>query len=209
MIAHLSGFLITKEKKFIILNVNKVGYKIFVSEKTLAKLDLQDEVSLFCDLNIKDELIHLYGFLDQSEQNAFRLLTSVQGVGAKAALSILSSLSVDEFVTAILSEDKKTMTISEGIGPKIASRIVNELSSKVETISSSLDEFKKFSAKQTDGKLNQNNDSLVNDAVSALTNLGYNRSDAFLVVNQMIFDNKTLGLSEIISLSLQRLGQKK
>ena len=135
MISLLTGNILKKFDKFVILNVNDVGYKIYVSDKTINKIDFNEKVSLLCDLQIKDDSINLTGFFDQEEQDAFRLLNSIQGVGTKAALSILSSLTPNELVNAIISDDKKTITQSEGIGNRIASRIINELKSKVEHFS--------------------------------------------------------------------------
>ena len=108
MISLLTGNILKKFDKFVILNVNDVGYKIYVSDKTINKIDFNEKVSLLCDLQIKDDCINLTGFFDEEEQDAFRLLNSIQGVGTKAALSILSSLTPNELVNAILDECKQT-----------------------------------------------------------------------------------------------------
>ena len=206
MISLLTGNILKKFDKFVILNVNDVGYKIYVSDKTINKIDFNEKVSLLCDLQIKDDSINLTGFFDQEEQDAFRLLNSIQGVGTKAALSILSSLTPNELVNAIISDDKKTITQSEGIGNRIASRIINELKSKVENLfvkkdltRVSLESNKTLEFSKKDDK------SIIDDAVSALVNLGYSKTESYITVREIVYNDENKNLSEIITSSLKKL----
>ena len=193
MIASLKGVLTSIGKSDIILEVNGIGYLLNVSSKLISSLgDIGSNLSLFTDLQIKDDKIVMYGFVDSSEQSFFKLLQSVQGVGPRAALSLLSTLSVDEVVLAISSGDKTMLSRAEGIGPKVAGRIASELLDKVSVfnISNSIrNTDNKFSNNNEQDKLNfQENDydgnisMIVEDIISALINLGYGRSEVFSVV---------------------------
>ena len=192
MIASLKGVLTSIGKSDIILEVNGIGYLLNVSSKLISSLgDIGSNLSLFTDLQIKDDKIVIYGFVNSSEQSFFKLLQSVQGVGPRAALSLLSTLSVDEVVLAISSGDKTMLSRAEGIGPKVAGRIASELLDKVSVfnISNSIrNTDNKFNKNEQD-KLNfQENDydgnisMIVEDIISALINLGYGRSEVFSVV---------------------------
>ena len=131
------------------------------------------------------------------------MLISVQGVGAKAALAILSSISLEEMSLAIINADKALITRAEGIGPKIAGRILNELKDKIPNIS-----IDPLFSKENENIVNENID-IIEDAISALSNLGYNKSDCKkIVVN--VYSNLSKGatLSELISISLKKLGNK-
>jgi len=136
MIASLKGTLISIGKSDIILEVNDVGYFLNVSSKLISSLgDLGSNLFLYTDLQVKDDKIIMYGFATFKDQNFFKLLQSVQGVGPKAALSILSTLNVDEIILAISSGDKAMIARADGVGPKVAGRITAELLDKISTFS--------------------------------------------------------------------------
>jgi Holliday junction DNA helicase RuvA len=162
----------------------------------------------------------MYGFVNSSDQTFFKLLQSVQGVGPKAALSLLSTLSVDEVVLAISSGDKTMLSRAEGIGPKVAGRIAAELLDKVSVfnMSSSIKD-NKFNNNEQD-KLNfQENDydgnvsMIVEDTISALINLGYGRSEVFSVVMKIKNDfshkkqNKLFTVNTIVPIALKELSR--
>jgi len=184
--------------------------------------DIGSNLSLFTDLQIKDDKIVMYGFVNSSDQTFFKLLQSVQGVGPKAALSLLSTLSVDEVVLAISSGDKTMLSRAEGIGPKVAGRIVSELLDKVSVfnMSSSIkDKDNKFNNNEQD-KLNfKENDydgnisMIVEDIISALINLGYGRSEVFSVVMKIKNDfshkkqNILFTVSTIVPIALKELSR--
>ena len=223
MIASLKGVLTSIGKSDIILEVNGIGYLLNVSSKLISSLgDIGSNLSLFTDLQIKDDKIVIYGFVNSSEQSFFKLLQSVQGIGPKAALSLLSTLSVDEVVLAISSGDKTMLSRAEGIGPKVAGRIASELLDKVSVfnMSSSIkDKDNKFNNNEQD-KLNfKENDydgnvsMIVEDTISALINLGYGRSEVFSVVMKIKNDfshkkqNKLFTVNTIVPIALKELSR--
>lgn len=177
MIAKLRGILDSVGDGFLILDVNGVGYRVFCSAKTQMKMPANGQsAALLIETQVREDHIHLFGFADAAEKGWFSLLTAVQGVGAKVALAILSVLSSEELSMAIASGDSKAVTRAPGVGPKLAVRIVTELKGKIGAA---------VSAAGTDspaGEIAQAQGSAVNDAVSALVNLGYARMDASMAV---------------------------
>ncbi len=177
MIAKLRGILDSVGDGFLILDVNGVGYRVFCSAKTQMKMPANGQsAALLIETQVREDHIHLFGFADAAEKGWFSLLTTVQGVGAKVALAILSVLSSEELSMAIASGDSKAVTRAPGVGPKLAVRIVTELKGKIGAA---------VSAAGTDspaGEIAQAQGSAVNDAVSALVNLGYARMDASMAV---------------------------
>ena len=132
MIASLTGILTSIGKSEIIIEVNGVGYLLNVTSKLISTLgEIGSTLSVFTDLQIKDDKILMYGFITLADQDFFRLLQTVQGIGPKAALSILSALTINELILAISSGDKAMISRAEGVGPKVAARVVSELSEKV------------------------------------------------------------------------------
>ena len=176
MIAKLRGILDSAEDGFVILDVNGVGYRVFCSAKTQMKMPPKGQTAtLLIETQVREDAIHLIGFADAVEKSWYLLLGGVQGVGTKVALAILSVLSADELSMAIASGDSKAMTRAAGVGPKLAVRIVTELKGKVGKISLS-------GADTPAGEIAQAKGSAVDDAVSALVNLGYARMDAAMAV---------------------------
>ncbi|MDB9771721.1 Holliday junction branch migration protein RuvA [Alphaproteobacteria bacterium] len=224
MIASLKGVLASIGKSDIIIEVNGIGYLLSVSSKLISSLgNLGSNLSLFTDLQIKDDKIVIYGFIHSSEQLLFRLLQSVQGVGPKASLSVLSTLSIDEIILAILSGDKTMLSRADGIGPKVAARIASELLEKVSTlnfnnsikeIDQKLDniETKKFSFEE-EKDYNGDLSVVFEDTISALINLGYGRSEVFSVVMRIKNEfsnnkkNKLFTVNNIVPIALKELSR--
>ena len=176
MIAKLTGLLDSIGDDWAIIDVGGVGYLVFCSTRTLAQLPGAGEaVSFVIETHIREDHIHLYGFLDQSERDWFKLLTTVQGVGARVGLGIQSVLGPKELTDAILSQDKGMITRAPGVGPKLATRLLTELKDKVGGIAS----FAPAAAVTA----NDTDRAALDDAVSALVNLGYRRGDAFGAVS--------------------------
>jgi Holliday junction DNA helicase RuvA len=131
MIARLRGLLVSFASDQAVIDVQGVGYLVFASTRTLSQLGaIGDEVVLHTEMQVSEDDIRLIGFASGEERDWFRLLTSVQGVGARVALAILSALTGDELHRAIASGDKAMVARAQGVGPKLAQRIVNELKDK-------------------------------------------------------------------------------
>ena len=157
--------------------VEGVGYLVFCSARTLANLPgAGDPVVLLIETHVREDHIHLYGFADSAERDWFRLLSTVQGVGARMALAILSALPPAELVRAIAAQDKATLTRASGVGPKLAARIVAELKDKAGQI------FLGPVVALPGGRAADAEAQIpipYDDAISALVNLGYQRAEAF------------------------------
>jgi len=192
MIASLTGILTSIGKSEIIIEVNGVGYLLNVTSKLISTLgEIGSTLSVFTDLQIKDDKILMYGFTTVADQGFFRLLQTVQGIGPKAALSILSALTINELILAISSGDKAMISRAEGVGPKVAARVASELSEKVTNMQLILgknDINNTYQESNTNSsKYNFTNEEeqfldVVEDSISALINLGYTRSEVFSVV---------------------------
>jgi Holliday junction DNA helicase RuvA len=181
MIAQLRGSIVESNDGAVILDVGGVGYALTVSGKTQAQLALCDPaVVLLTEMIVREDSMTLYGFLDTTERDAFRLLTTVQGVGAKAALSILSVLTPGDLSSAIMAGDKAMVTRADGVGPKLALRVVNELAEKIGKLPSSGGGLMAHSTGVAggDGGALGGVDTAIADAMSALLNLGYGRAEA-------------------------------
>ncbi len=202
MISQLSGKIISSDDKSLIVDVNGVGYQVFCSLQTLIDLkDSNETITILTEFIVREDSQSLYGFSGQLEKKWFNLLISVQGVGAKAAIAILSSITIDELGYAISNSEKSTVTKAEGVGPKIAGRIINELKDKIPE-----SQIKPLFANYMDQ--NNKDKELVEDAISALSNLGYNKNNVKNIVIELYEDSKDISLSELISKSLKKLGNK-
>jgi len=175
VIAKLKGLVDSIGEDWVIIDVNGVGYLVHASGRTLAALPAPGEAAmLHVETVVREDAITLFGFIDVVERDMFRLLTSVQGVGAKVGLAILSTLQPNELQNAIAAQDKVAVSRTKGVGPKVATRIVTELKDKVTGLV-----FKPQGAEMTAGTAPVAGASgAVEDAISALVNLGYRPADA-------------------------------
>lgn len=180
MIGKLTGVLDSMAEDWAMVDVGGVGYVVFCSGPTVAALgQVGSQVSLYIETHVREDHIHLYGFEDPAGRDAFRMLLTVQGVGARVALAILSVLPAPRLASAIAARDQAALSQASGVGAKLAGRIASELGDKVEAL---LPAF----AKATAGGPSEAapgapgaKDGEAADAVSALVNLGYRRMDAF------------------------------
>jgi Holliday junction DNA helicase RuvA len=171
VIAKLRGSLDGFGADFAVIDVGGVGYLVFASSRTLSSLGaIGDEVVLHTEMLVAEDFIRLVGFTSAAERDWFRLLTSVQGVGARVALAILSALSGDELHRAVASGDNAMIARSQGVGPKLAQRIVHELKDKVGSVA-----LGPGGPAAPVGSQSQ-------DAISALANLGFRPSEAAAAV---------------------------
>ena len=201
MIASLTGRLTDIGLNDGVIMVGGVGYRFQAAGRCLSQLgSVGDEVTLLIDTQIKDDRIILTGFSGQSVQTMFGTLQRVQGVGAKAALAILSALSPDDIVLAISTGDKAMITRADGVGPKLAQRIVNELSDKISAVSL--------------GGMAQNPSTVqaplsggLDDSISALVNLGYGRAEAHAAVMLARAEVKADNVEALLPAALKALGR--
>ena len=200
MIARLSGIVGELAEDFAVIDVGGVGYLVFCSSRTLGRMPAVGEaIRVEVETHVREDHIHLYGFIDTAERAWFRLLTTVQGVGARVGLAILSALTADELVQAVAAQDKTAVARANGVGPKLASRIVTELRDKVGGMalgSAGIAEI--TTATHADSE----------EAISALVNLGYSMGDAFNVIAKA---GKQLGegapLESLIRFGLKEMTQ--
>ena len=204
MIALLTGRLDSIGEDRAVVDVGGVGYLVFCSAPTLDRLaPVGETVRLEIETHVREDHIHLYGFADVAEREWFRLLTTVQGVGARVALAILSVLNANDLLQAIAAGDKAAVSRANGVGAKLAGRIVSELRDKVGALPALAGGVSTGQAGGTAASV------LVNeDAVSALTNLGYGRTEAFGAIAKV---SGRLGediiLDELIRAGLQEISQ--
>jgi Holliday junction DNA helicase RuvA len=171
MIARLSGIVAETGEDWAIIDVGGVGYLVFCPGKTLQALPKSGEsIILHIETHVREDHIHLYGFTTRGEKEWFRRLQSVQGVGAKVALALLSILTPSELAQAVALQDRTMIGRATGVGPKLAARIVAELKDKVSSFASMDAPVAGGAAPIGEGRLA--------DAVSALVNLGYRQADA-------------------------------
>lgn len=198
MYAYIKGSLAIKANDYIVIDVNGVGYKIFMSATAIDKLGEIDEVvKVYTHYYVREDNISLYGFITNEELRMFELLLSVSGIGAKSAIAMLSAVSPSEFALSVISNDESKLTKIPGIGKKTAARIILELKDKLKTEEAiSKDEkIGKVVAKEEEN----------NEAVAALQVLGYTRREIEKALEQI--DTKNLGLEETIKLGLKYLAR--
>jgi Holliday junction DNA helicase RuvA len=205
MIAQLSGRIVEQNTNQLILDVHGVGYLVTVSSSTLSQIRaLSGTISLLIEMIVREDSLTLYGFYTSEEKSAFTVLQSVQGVGAKAAISILSVLTPDSLKQAILSSDKAMVSRADGVGPKLAQRIVNELAEKVGKLPTSLGNTENMGVSPASA----GQSAISQDAISALVNLGYSQSEAWAAVQRASAKSDTNELGQILNLALKEVGQK-
>ncbi len=203
MIAKLKGVVDAVETDSAIVDVGGVGYLVSASARTLRNLVVGEPATVLVETIVREDAIALYGFLETAERDWFRILTTVQGVGARVALSILSTLSPDEIARAIAAQDRATLSRPAGVGPKLAARLATELKDKAAAfgIASPASSEPDPAGSVPTGSLNE-------DAVSALVNLGYRRVEAFGAVARV---SQRLGaeakLDAVIRAGLQELAR--
>ena len=204
MIAQLRGTIVRTDTQFIIIDVQGVGYAVHVSGRTQGQLSvLSGEVTILTEMQVREDSMTLFGFVDVAERDAFRLLVTVQGVGAKAAMAILSALDPSALTEAIVAGDKAMVARADGVGPKIAQRVVNELSEKIGKIPSLGGGV--IRADYADAAPDPADVASQQDAVSALVNLGYGRSEAHAAVVRAQRAGADATVSSLIAAALREM----
>ena len=199
MIAFVSGILEMKLNGYIVIDVGGLGYKVFMSESAIETVGkLGEKVKVYTHHHVREDDISLYGFLTIEELNMFELLISVSGVGAKSALSILANVEPSAFALAVISNDTSKLVKIPGVGAKTAARIVLELKDKLKNQDA-------VTKKENVIKKNTVDEEQLDEAISALQVLGYNRKDIEKVFEKIELDNLTL--EDMIKLGLKYLSR--
>lgn len=193
MYYYIKGQLVIKQDNFAVVDNNGVGYKIYTSVLSLNEVSVGDDVTFYTYLYVREDIFDVYGFTKNDELTMFLHLLSVSGVGPKAALAILSTLTPNQLVLAVMTNDAKALTKANGVGAKMAQRVILELSGKL-----------KNSEILPDESIPQEVtlDTSAVEAVSALTVLGYSQAEAKKAVSKV---DPTLGVEEIVRKALAQL----
>ena len=193
MIAHLQGKLVEKSATHVIIDCGGVGYHVNISLHTYSLLPTNDSIKLYTHLQIKEDAHTLFGFMEKSEREIFRLLLSVSGIGAGIARTMLSSLNPKQITNAIASGDVGTIQSIKGIGSKTAQRVILDLKEKV------LKLFDLDEVSMTQSNTNRD------EALSALEVLGFVRKSAEKVVEKIVKDDPEASVESIIKQALKNL----
>jgi Holliday junction DNA helicase RuvA len=202
MIGYLKGELAEKKENYAILEVGNIGYEIFLSSTTIMGLPaLGSIIKLYTYLHVREDAICLYGFKTKDDLEMFKLLITVNGIGPKGALAILSAISADDIRFAVLAEDAKAIAKAPGIGNKTASKLILELKDKFKLETA----FEQRLINQENMISNSSRTAEIREeAVQALTVLGYSATDALKIVNQIDITEEMTS-EEILKLCLKRM----
>jgi Holliday junction DNA helicase RuvA len=191
----LRGIVVKVEKDYVVIDVHGVGYLTFCPSKTIQELEVHSEAVLFIDTHVREDNISLYGFVSEDEQACFRSLITVKGVGSKLALSILGAFTPYQIAGAILAQDKALLATASGVGPKLAARILMELKNdRLVT---------RWQTANPEPVVKTENNVLLEDAVSALVGLQYNRAEAYRIVTNIIRSNSGITIESLLKQALR------
>lgn len=203
MIAYLSGKLVEKDANTVIIDVNGVGYEVSIPLSTFYELgEPGSDISLKIQTIVREDAFQLFGFKANREKELFLLLISVSGIGPKSAITALSGMSADEIISAIRGNNLARLNTIPGVGKKTAERIVIELRDKVAKLSAIAGEELK-----SEGVAAPTGNEVFDDAVSALTNLGYQRAAAEKALNQAAQEGTEMSVQKLLRRSLQLLAK--
>jgi Holliday junction DNA helicase RuvA len=206
MIAYLSGKLLEKQATSVIIEVGGVGYEVTIPLSTFYELGEEGaDVSLRIYTHVREDTLQLFGFKSERERQLYLKLISVQGIGAKSGISMLSGMSAEEIVTAIRTDNLARLTSIPGVGRKTAERLVIELRDKLNefTAQTALERAASGAGAQAEAPA----DAVFDDALSALVNLGYQRNAAEKALKQAIKDGTEISVQKLLRKSLQLLAK--
>ncbi len=194
MIGYLTGKIISKKPTRILLDVNGVGYILNISVNTFEKLPDENSItSLYTYLAVREDSLTLFGFSSEAEKHMFELLISVNGIGPKLAQSVLSGIQIDDLKNALVTGNINRIIAIPGIGRKTAERMMLDLKDKVDAISEEKELSVPFKIKD--------------DAIAALTTLGYNLKTADKIIRDIIAANQSIQIEELVKLALAQLNK--
>ena len=206
MIAHLSGTLLSKQATSVILDVGGVGYEVMIPLSTFYELEeTGSKVQLRIYTHVREDTLQLYGFKTTRERELFMRLISVSGIGPKLGITLLSGMSADEMIASIRTNNLARLTLIPGVGKKTAERLVVELRDKIASLSSAKleEEFGVEAGVPTV----PTEEAVRSDALSALLNLGYQRSAAEKAITAALVDGGDVSVESILRRSLRRLAK--
>lgn len=200
MISYIRGELVSLEADKVIVDVGGVGYGIFMPGQAMSLLPpVGSEVRIHTYLNVKEDALQLYGFLTRDDLEVFRLLITVNGIGPKAGLGILSTLSPDELRFAVMAKDVKAISAAPGVGKKTAEKLILELKDKL-----SIEDVLNHQVEDSDSAVSPAGQERQAEAVQALVALGYGNTEALRAVREVEMDEHT-GVEEILKKALRVL----
>lgn len=197
MFAYLKGNIQFKSEEYVVMEVNGIGYKIFMSKKSIDELEEDREVKVYTYLKVREDDVRLFGFKTNEELHMFELLISVGGIGAKSAITILSNITPSRFALAVITNDVNSLKKLQGIGPKTAQRIILELKDKIKTEEAIL------SNDNTKLEEEANSEEDQEELIQALQVLGYRRYE----INKILSKIKSENLEDKIREALQYLAK--
>lgn len=201
MIGFIKGELVEIKENYIVLETGNIGYEIYLPTSSILELpSRKSTIKLYTYLHVKEDALSLFGFLTKDDLEMFKLLITVNGIGPKGALGILSGITADEIRFAVLAEDAKAIAKAPGVGPKTASKIILELKDKFKLESAFeqklLNQSEKLDSKSIYGKREE--------AIQALTTLGYSSADAYKIISQIDI-TEDMSTEYILKLCLKKL----
>jgi holliday junction DNA helicase RuvA len=203
MIAYLTGKLLEKDANLVIIDINGVGYEVSIPLSTFYELgEIGSDVTLRIQTIVREDAFQLFGFKTLREKELFLLLISVSGIGPKSAITALSGMSADEIISAIRQNNLARLNSIPGVGKKTAERLVIELRDKITKLSAIAGEEMK-----SEGIPMSSGDAVMDDAISALTNLGYQRAAAEKALNQAVQEDTEMSVQKLLRRSLQLLAK--
>jgi Holliday junction DNA helicase RuvA len=204
MIGYLQGKLFDKQATSVIIDVNGVGYEVTIPLSTFYELgEVGADVALRIYTHVREDAIQLFGFRTLRERELYLKLISVQGIGAKSGISMLSGMSADEIVTAIRTDNLARLTSIPGVGKKTAERLVIELRDKLNEFTAQSSAERVASGSTVEAPA----DAVFDDALSALVNLGYQRNAAEKALNQAVKEGTEMSVQKLLRKSLQLLAK--
>jgi Holliday junction DNA helicase RuvA len=206
MIAYLSGKLLEKQANTVIVDVGGIGYEVTIPLSTFYELgEIGSDVQLRIFTHVREDALQLFGFKTERERLLYLKLISVQGIGAKSGITMLSGMNADEIIVAIRTDNLARLTSIPGVGRKTAERLVIELRDKLNDLTSAASQQQLTSVS---GGVNVSSvDAVYDDALSALTNLGYQRNAAEKALKQAIQDGTEMSVQKLLRKSLQFLAK--
>ena len=211
MIGRIKGQLIEKKRDSVVIDVHGIGYVVYVTEKTARSLNLDNQsrdISLYSELLVKEDLLQLVGFVTQIEKDWFNILRSVQGIGAKVALTILNTLDTTELLRAVRMKNELAFSSVSGIGSRMAQRLVVELSGRKDLIVLEDEEIKEIKDDNNEQTINIiKRKEVQQDALSALQNLGFKTAEAQSTIDKILIEDDFIDASQLVKKALRSLAK--